>query len=78
MLYEVITQQAGSALAYLLALLDDRDDLVRFTTAELLARRDDADGLRTLGELLDSKQPVVRARSIQRLRSVETAGNVRP
>jgi HEAT repeat protein len=54
----------------LLALLDDPDDLVRVSTAERLARNDDPDGLRALGELLDSNRPVVRHRSIQTLRKL--------
>jgi len=50
-------------------LLDDPEDVVRVTAAESMVQDGDAQALRTLGKLLESRHLSIRNRSIQVLRS---------
>ena len=50
-------------------LLDDPEDILRVTAAEIMVQGSDPEALRTLGKLLESRHLSIRNRSIQVLRS---------
>ncbi|WP_145034247.1 HEAT repeat domain-containing protein [Caulifigura coniformis] len=63
------TTLGEAAVADILPLLDDRNDLVRLDAATQLLQFRRGESLRTLGKLLVSEQLTVRNRSIHKLRS---------